>query len=542
MSVPVSNASSAGLILKAACSLSVVAISAKVLGFTEKLVVAQFFGTSEQADVYFAATALILSVVFLAKELLNPSFLPVFVKVLQEEDNQQATAFFRKTFVIVGWVALVSAGLLMIYPESITKTLLPGFSETKQAALTSLIRWLAPAMALMSVAMLTTTALNARRRFLKAAIPDMALKLLLVVGLIALAPRMGIHALPVALGIGACVALSLQLLWLPEGRKLLSPLSSDIRVDLRPMLWLMSPVVLGVVFSHISGLIDNLLASRLPDGHLSYLGYAKKLTDAVLLIGPVALVTVFYSHATHLSQEQTLSTMCSITRKMIRLTLFIALPVACIMIGLRSPIVATLFQRGQFSTESTEGTALALWVYAAGLVTFSLETLLVHSFFSLSDTKTPIRLGIICVVIDVLLAIVMVGPFGYVGIAAALVFSKTLKIAWLALHLHRKLPGLFHWGFATYLAKLSLATGLSWPVLIVLRDNLSANSWIGSAFLDVMLPALATLAVYTLIAILLGIEELKILISLLLKKYRPLGGLLQKNLPTPKCGGVSDVA
>ena len=67
----------------------------------------------------------------------------------------------------------------------------------------------------------------------------------------------------------------------------------------------MGPLVIGVVFSHLSGLVDNMLASTLPTGHLSYLGYSKKLIDAILLIGPVALVTVVYSQLSHLALEPT---------------------------------------------------------------------------------------------------------------------------------------------------------------------------------------------------------------------------------------------
>ena len=157
-------------------------------------------------------------------------------------------------------------------------------------------------------------------------------------------------------------------------------------------------------------------------------------------------------------------------------------------------------------------------VYALGLTTFSLETLLVHSFFALSDTKTPVIFGILCVLLDIGLAIALLNPLGYLGIAGAFVISKTTKIVILTVILNKRLKGLFEPGMAIFLVKLAVISSAVWFTLRLLLGIENPDSFLHTAGFDLILPGLGGMAAFVICSYFLRIDEFKAFISLL--RYR----------------------
>lgn len=500
-------------------SLSTIAIFTKFFGFAEKFVIAHFFGTTDTSDVYFSATAIVLSIVWLVKELVDPSLLPVFADSLSKSASVSGILFRRTFFSTAVFVAIVAA-VLALSSNLVTRILVPGFSEPKRLITAGLLGTLAPAVFFLGLSAVTHTILNARKNFLKAAYPEAGLKLFIVIGLVAFLPVLGIKALALVMGLGAFGCLLVQLYFIPESRFLVADaeLHTEGEEQFRKTLQLMGPLVVGVIFSHVSALIDNLLASTLPSGHLSYLGYSKKLIDALLFIGPIVLVTVVYSHLSHFASNGDHTKFAEMVLQSFRLLVYLTIPAACVLIGLRQPLIRFLLQRGQFTPESTTGTSHAFMIYALGLTTFSLDALLVHSFFALSDTKTPVKFGVLCVFLDILLAIVFLKPLGYVGIAAAFVISKTVKVALLGGLLNKRIEGLFGSGMLMFSAKLGITSGAVWLSSSLLFGLTNTESVLHTFLFDLMVPGLGALLMFVVCSYLLGIDEFKMMVSILKRR------------------------
>lgn len=502
---------------KVVFSLSAVAAFTKIFGFAEKLIVAHFFGTEMSADIYFASMGIVLSIVFLVKELTYPSLLPVFSETLSMSANASAILFKKMLFYSAA-VLIVPTACMVMFPDTFTFILVPGFSEDKKQLTSIMLKFLAPGCLFLGLSTITYAVLNCRRNFLKAALPEAGFKFFVAGGLIALAPIMGIYALAVVVAVGATVAFFTQLYFIPESRNLFKHNSYKANDDFRNVLKLMGPLVIGVAFSHISGLVDTMLASTLPTGHLSYLVYSKKIIDAVLLIGPVALVTVVYSQLAHLSSQQSLDEFRVLFTKALRLILYVSLPVTLLLVSLREPFIQTLFERGKFTYQSTFGTSQGLFVYGVGLVTFSLEVLIVYSFYALSNTKTPVKAGIFGVCLDIILAVAFVRPFGFTGIAWAFVISKTIKVVILFAFMERKLNFLVKGVLAIFLIKLVVATLLSAFILQLLTGIKGGVSFVHTVIFDLAIPAAGFLSIFVFCSYLLRIDELRQLLTILLRK------------------------
>ena len=491
--------------------LAAVAVLSKAMGFGEKIVIAHYFGTTPTADTYFAATAILLSAVFLVRELIHPTLLPTLNEAMTLSPgvfNGLFARMFRWTILLV--IVTAAAGAILM--PQVASLLAPGFPDHQRAELARLLRWFLPAGALMALTAVTYTTLNAKGRLVVASLGEAASKATLLVIAALLIPFSGLGAIPVAILCGAVACLGIHLAVLrPSGiaQPRLSPASGNL---LGRTMALMAPIAIGVVFSHISDLVDNLLASRLPAGRLSYLNYAKKITDAILLAGPTALAVVLYARASRLASLSQVDELTELVGKGLRLLLFLGVPIACLMIELRATIVRALFQHGSFDPVSTAGVAGALLVYGLGLPVLSIEGLCTYSFYSMSDTRTPVVAGVLCVLLNIALAVLLARSMGYLGITTALVIAKTVKVAALLALLHRKLKcRLVSRQWIVFAIKLALASALMWLVVrLVGRQVVAARagtivSLIGSGILAAI--------VYVGVSVLLGLKEPRLMID-----------------------------
>lgn len=502
---------------KTAVCLSAVVILCKILGFAEKIIVANFFGTDDKADVYFASMTIILSLFFLVKELVYPAVLPVFAKALKISPKA-SSALFKKLFWGLFTALIIILIGLVTFSDAVSSVLVPGFSTQKQELTSSVLKLLAPGCLFLGMSTLTYSVLNCRKNFFKAALPQAGFKLLIAAGLLSLLPVIGLNAVGITFTIAACCLFISQLSLIPEKNGLFNSAEPDANCDTNKVLKLMAPLAIGVFFSHISGLVDNALASTLATGDLSCLGYAKKLTDAVVLIGPVALVTVVYSQLSHLALQPGLSEFKKLFTKTIRLIIFLSIPCAVLLVILRVPIVEVLFERGRFTTASTAGTSKAFLIYAFGVVTFSIESVIVYSFYALSNTKTPVLAGVFGVLLDIALALCFVKPFGLAAIAWAFVISKTVKVAALTFIMERKLCFVRKTkilNFATKVFGISFVSAAAVYPINYLLERVNSG---GKFIFDLLIPACIFIAMFITASYLLKLNELKDVCEIVFKK------------------------
>ena len=153
------------------------------------------------------------------------------------------------------------------------------------------------------------------------------------------------------------------------------------------------------------------------------------------------------------------------------------------------------------------------------MVTFSLESLLVYSFFALSDTKTPVFWGIVCVLLDILLAWLWLPAFGALGIAGALVLTKTIKTIILAHRLRRKLPQLYNIKLVVFIFKLLIATAL---LAIVLKTTLALydfGSILETVIFGLVFPTTTGGIIFIIASFLLRLDESRWLWEQIIKRF-----------------------
>ena len=204
------------------------------------------------------------------------------------------------------------------------------------------------------------------------------------------------------------------------------------------LLILAAPVALGAGVAQVNLVVDIIIASLLPEGSVSFLYYADRVNQLPLGVVGVAVGTALLPLLSRqLRAGEAAEAVASLNRA-IEMALLLAVPAAVALIVIAGPVIAVLFERGAFGVAEGDATAAALVAYAAGLPAFVLIKVLAPGYFARQDTRTPVRIAILCLAVNVALNLALMGPMGHVGIALATTLAGWLNIGLLAWGLARR--------------------------------------------------------------------------------------------------------
>jgi putative peptidoglycan lipid II flippase len=205
---------------------------------------------------------------------------------------------------------------------------------------------------------------------------------------------------------------------------------------------LMIPGLIGTAVYQINEVIDTIFATSLPDGSVSYLFYAGRLMEFPLGIFVIAIGTAALPSFSLLVAQGKTEQFRETVSFAFRLGSFICIPAMVGLISLRIPILNLLLQRGEFDYLATEMTAKALLCYAIGLWAIGGVRILAPAFYSLQDTKTPLKIGLVCLGANVILILIFIHPLKHAGLALATGLSSILNLILLYRKLNHRLGGL----------------------------------------------------------------------------------------------------
>ena len=204
----------------------------------------------------------------------------------------------------------------------------------------------------------------------------------------------------------------------------------------------MVPGLIGTAVYQINDVIDMIFATSLPEGSVSYLFYAGRLMEFPLGIFVIAIGTAALPSFSSLVAQGKIEQFKETVSFAFRLGSFICIPAMLGLIFLRAPILNLLFQRGEFDYLATRMTARALLCYSVGLWAVGGVRVLAPAFYSLQDTWTPFKIGLICLGANVILIFVFIHPLRHAGLALATGLSSILNLILLYRQLSHRLGGL----------------------------------------------------------------------------------------------------
>lgn len=466
---------------KSSLTFSGMTLLSRILGFARDVVAAFIFGASPGYDAF----VLSFRIPNLMRRLFaEGAFSQAFVPVLSEYQTKKSPEEV-KTFVnhITGNLALILAivtTLGIVCAPLCIYLFAPGFDATgeRHVLATDMLRITFPYIFFISLTALSGGLLNTYGKFAVPAFTPVFLNLSLIAASCLLAPHMAHPEMALAWGVllAGIVQLAFQVPFLLKMGIMPRPQINWSDPAVRRVLYLMPPAIFGAAISQITLLVDSLFASFLVSGSISWLYYADRLMEFPLGIIGVGLATVILpslarQHASGAKQEFARTLDWSV-----RCVLLIGMPAMLGLFMLAGPLIATLFQSGKFTSHDVIMTQQSLMAYALAVLGIMLAKIFSSAFYATQDIKTPVRISIFILVINVSLNAILITKFAHVGLALATSLTSLLN----ALFLYRKWQSVhafkFQPGWYAFLGRILLAsTGM---VAFLWALSPSVDTWL----------------------------------------------------------------
>ncbi|MDY6943116.1 MAG: murein biosynthesis integral membrane protein MurJ [Pseudomonadota bacterium] len=464
-------------LLKSTAIVSAMTMISRVLGFVRDVIFARYFGASLAMDAFFVAFKIPN---FLRRLFAEGAFSQAFVPVLSEYKNERSAAEVReladRVSGTLGLILLAVTAVGVVGAPVLILIFAPGFvgNAGQYDLAANLLRVTFPYLFFISLTALAGGILNTYGRFGVPAFTPVLLNICFIAAAVFVAPHLAepVYALALAVFGAGMAQLLFQLPFLWRLKMLPRPRWGWRHPGVKRILGLMLPTLFGASVAQINLLFDTLIASFLVTGSVSWLYYADRLMEFPLGVFGIALATVILPSLSQRHANADPKNFSATLDWALRQVFLIGLPAALGLGLLAGPMLTTLFHSEVFDQHDVAMSAASLSAYGAGLLGFILVKVLVPGFYARQDTRTPVRIGIIAMVTNMVLNVLFVVPMvwvGYaaphVGLALATSASAFLNAALLYRALRRESvytpqPGWWRFALKTSIAGLVMAAGL----------------------------------------------------------------------------------
>jgi len=430
-------------------------LASGLLGFVRTGVLAGQFGTTSALDTFYAAQR-IPEIIFtlVAGGALGSSFIPIYAKY-REQDPDHAWQLASAVMTLASVAAALLGIIVAVFaPQLVSTILLPGRSIEEQQLTVDMVRLMMVTPFIFSISGLVMGILQSHSSFLLPSIAISMNNIGIMVGALIIAPLLAPHpnvgqvaesnVMGLAYGavLSALLHLVVQLPGLRKIRARLRPLMAWHLQGVAEVLKLMGPRVLGLAVVQINFVVNINLASNMVEGSLVALNTAFTLMFFALGIIGQSVGSAVFPTLSALWAEGNYDGFKDRLSQAMRNVLYLSIPATVVFILLGEPIVS-IFERGEWTAESTQAAAWALGFYATGIAGFTLLEVLSRAFYAMEDTWTVVVIGIGAMVSNIILNLIFIqfigdagnlarGPFAGLALAnASTTVVESLVLWWL---------------------------------------------------------------------------------------------------------------
>lgn len=424
--------------LRSTAVVGVMTLLSRILGMVRDIVFAHYLGANAATDAFFVA----FRIPNLTRRMFaEGAFAQAFVPILAEYKTQQPLAEVKRFLAyVIGSLSVILIGMTLIaIVAAPLMVLMFGFQADQADLAVLLIRITFPYAIFISLVACAGGILNSYGKFAVPAFTPVLLNIVLIGVTMLFAPmsEQPVVVLSVGVVIAGLVQLGFQLPYLARIGLLPMPRWGWAYPGVKKIVKLMIPSIIGSSAAQINIMVGTVIATYLVSGSISWLYYADRLVEFPLGVFGIAISTVILPR---LSQQHMAASHTSFSETLdwaLKLVLILGTPATVGLMMLSAPLVVTIFRHGAFDPHSVHMASYSLIAYSLGLQGFILVKVLSPAFFSRQDMKTPMRFGLISIVISIIASFLLVWPFGHIGLALATSLAAVINALLLFLHLRR---------------------------------------------------------------------------------------------------------
>lgn len=507
----------------------------RITGFMRDMVLANFLGAGLMADAFFVAFKLpnLFRSLF-AEGAFTAAFVPMLSSKMVSDGQAKAIRFASISISVLAFFVAIFVIVMEIFMPVVVYVMAPGFLNDpgKMELAVTLSRITFPFLLFISIASFQSGILNSMGKFAATGAAPIILSLMMIAAVYVFVPFSPSPAHGIAFGVTIAGIMEVFCLgyFLRRQKVYIHPeynIRKNIKdPEIKTLFKRIAPGVLGSGIYQINMVIDTIIVSLVGTGAISWLYYANRLQQLPLgVVGAAISVAILPVLSKHLKSGEN-EEACRVQNKACEYGALLSIPAAVALIILAEPIVAVLFQHGKFGAFETQMTAWAVIAYSFGLPPYVLVKALAPNFFARGDTKTPVKYSIVVLVANLVFCLILMKPFGHVGVASATALASFVS-------LYQYVHGLKkrgYWFFTPQLlgqvVRITFSSVAMGAVLVLAEwlFNLQVGNWLNTGY-GIKVPFLAFLcflglASFGIAAKMLGVLGFSDILNMIFKRGR----------------------
>ena len=502
-------------IAKYAGIVIIATIFCRILGLGREIVISNRFGAGIETDAFFIAFMIPnLLRSFLGEGALNSAFIPVFAEHLTNYDRKKAE-YFASNVLNILIIILIVVVILGIWGAPLLINIIAiGFKSNmyKYQLAINLTRIIFPYIGFVAVAALFMGILNSYDHFLVPALAPSMLNISVIIFALTLSYKYGIFAIAWGVILGGIGQALIQAPVLIRKKIKYSMVVDFNDPGTKQLLKLLVPVMIGLAITQINVIVDRTIASTLIDGSISALYYSNRLVQFPLGAFGIAISIAIFPTLAKQTAKNNITEFKKSLLFGLRMLLFITIPSAVGLIVLKDSLIRLIYEHGIFSRAATNMTASALLYYSIGLFAYACVRLITMSFYALKDTKTPVKIGIYIVIVNIALDMILIRYLAHSGLALATSVAAILNLIILLKVLQDKIGNIELKSQTSFLIKIIISS-IFLGIICVLVNNyfssiLDLNNKYNQA-VQVIISIFSGGLVYLISSYILGVKEVR---------------------------------
>ena len=420
------------LLFKSTSTVASMTFISRILGFIRDMVAAQIFGATAAVDAFYIAFKIpnFMRGLF-AEGSFSTAFIPTLSELKQTRSHEQVQQFIANIGGTLGLILLGICILGVLGSKGLVSLFAPGLDPYRFQLAVEMLRITFPYLMLISLTALVGATLNCYGQFWVPAFTPALLNISLIITALWVTRffKVPVEAQAWGVLIAGFLQLGFQLPFLNRLKLFQKPKFKWRDPGVQKVLKLMLPALFGSSIGQISLLINTVFASFLVAGSVTWLYYSERLAYFPLGVFGVALMTVILPHLSRQHASKSPELFASTLNWGLRCNLLIGIPASLTMFILSGPLIVTLFHYDKFTVHDVFMTQRSVIAYSIGLQAFMLIKILAAAFYAQKNIKTPVRIGIIALIANMIFNALLIFPLKHAGLALASSLSAWLNAA-----------------------------------------------------------------------------------------------------------------
>ncbi|MFQ5952581.1 MAG: murein biosynthesis integral membrane protein MurJ [Candidatus Omnitrophota bacterium] len=502
--------------------------TSRILGFVRDIIFARWFGTSIFAQAFVVAYRIPNMLRDMVGEgATDAAIVPVLTEYRHTRSEEEYWKAARVILNLLLSVLIILSFVGVFFAPVIVRVIAPGFIRDPEKFSTAVLltRWVFPYILFLGLVAYSKGVLNSLHYFTTPAFAPVILNTTIILALLLLTPIIGIKGVVVGVLLGGVFQVLMQIpplysrgFRLERGFQLAHPVAKRIGR-------LLLPRMLGTTVYQLSVLIDTILASLawiVGKGGVAALYYSNRLVQLPLAVFGISLATAALPRMSKEVAEKDIDKLKSTVSFSLKTVFAIMVPASIGLMILAGPIVRILFQRGEFTIYSTAITSSALFFYAFGLFAYAGIKILVSTYYSMGDTKTPVKTAAVSLFVNLVFNLILMWPLKIGGLALATSIAATCNFVILYVLLVRRIGDV---GTASIVASFGRICGASVLMgivtFVVAHALLDPTLAVGiRGFVNILITVLASCATYLIAAYIINVEGVRRLCTSLISREK----------------------